>query len=72
MVSHIAKYFTRKKKAPLRSKKLKRVQHGSVSKIEGGSNGEIQDIKTELDTNVLLGKRERESKKELKRLGFVE
>lgn len=55
----------------LRAKRLRRVQEGSRSRVIGASEEEIQDIKTGLDTNIIQGKREKESKKQLKRLGFL-
>jgi hypothetical protein len=55
----------------IRAKKLRRVNIGSRSRVIGASEEEIQDIKQGLDTNILLGKREKESKKQLKRLGFL-
>jgi len=78
----IRQYFVRKRRERVnrkyfsqdyinRSKKLKRVSHGSRSKIQGASEAEIQEIKTGLDTNIIKGYKERESKRELKRLGFL-
>lgn len=53
------------------ARKLRRVRRGNRSKIEGASEAEIQEIKTGLDTNIIKGKKEKQSKKELKRLGFL-
>lgn len=55
----------------IRAKRLKRVDIGSTSKVVGARESEIQDIVKGLSTNISLGKKERESKRELKRLGFL-
>lgn len=43
----------------------------SMTRIIGASESEILDIKTQLGTNILLGKQEEESKRELARLGLL-
>ena len=55
----------------LKARKLKRIRVGNISRVVGASEDEIQDIKDGLDYNILHGKREKESKKELRRLGFL-
>jgi hypothetical protein len=54
-----------------KAKTLKRVRIGSKSKIVGASEEEIQEIKQGLDTNIIFGREERQSKKQLRRLGFL-
>lgn len=54
-----------------RAKKLRRVKRGYISRIEGGSEAEIQEVKTGLDTNIIKGQKEKESKKQLRRLGIL-
>lgn len=54
-----------------KAKRLKRVRAGIRTKIIGASESEILDIKTQLGTNILLGKQEDESKRQLARLGLL-
>lgn len=55
------------------SAKLKRVKVDSFrTKIVGANEEKIQDIKTGLDSQILLStKHEKKAKKELKRLGIL-
>lgn len=54
-----------------RARRLKRVKEGNKTRIIGASEQEIQEIKTGLDTNMIMGRYEKQSEKELRRLGFL-
>jgi hypothetical protein len=56
----------------IRAEKLRRVKTDHHTKIVGASEGEIQEIKQGLDTNVIKGQHEKESKHQLRRLGFLD
>jgi len=52
----------------IRSKGLKRVRISGESKIEGDSEAGIQKTKTDLDTLLVAGIKEKQARKELERL----
>lgn len=71
MTSIFSKFRQKTNSYVQRSKRLKRVRTSYGTKIVGASEIEIQEIKQGLDTNIINGKHEKESKRELKRLGFL-
>jgi hypothetical protein len=54
------------------ARRLRRVRVSRAkTKIVGASEEKMQEIKQGLDTNIIKGRYERQSKKELRRLGFL-